>query len=338
VSATDRRRFLRGSVALVGLGLLSGCGLLPPQPAATTKVPRLGLLAPGSEQAYASRVAAIRAGLHDVGYIEGETLTMEYRYGDGANEAGLVDLARSLVDARVDLIVTAGSACIRPAMTATTTIPIVMVADNADPVSVGYVASLAHPGGNVTGLTGLSPEVTAKRLELLKEVVPSMTRVAVLRNPDSPDRDTLRAETEAAASALGVQLQALDIRKPEDIDRAFVAAVEGRSEGLVVLRDPVTNTNRPQIVALAAQHRLPAIYASDEFVRAGGLLFYGANVEGLYRRLGGYVDRILKGARPADLPVERASELDFIVNLKVAQAIGLTIPPSVLQQATEVIQ
>ena len=338
MARTDRRRFLRGGVALVGLGVLAGCGLLLPRVGPPTRVPRLGLLAPGSEEAYASRVAAIRAGLRDVGYVEGEAFTMEYRYGEGANEAALVDLARSLVEPPVDLLVTAGSACIRPAMTATSTIPIVMVADNADPVSVGYVASLARPGGNVTGLTGLSPEVTAKRMELLKAAVSGMTRVAVLRNPDSPDRDTLRAETEAAAGALGLQLQALDVRRPVDIERAFLAAAEWRAEGLVVLRDPVTNTNRPQIVALAAAHRLPAIYASDEFVRAGGLLFYGANVEGLYRRLGGYIDRVLKGSKPADLPVERASELDFIINLKAAREIGLTISPPVLQQATEVIQ
>lgn len=338
MSPADRRRFLRGAAALVGLGVLSGCGFLPYQERPARTRPRLGLLAPGSEQAYASRIAAIRAGLVEAGHVEGETLTLEYRYGEGTNEAGLVDLARSLVDARVDVIVTAGSACIRPAMTATTAIPIVMVADNADPVTAGYVASLAHPGGNVTGLTGLSPEVTAKRMELLKEAVPGMTRVAVLRNPDSPDRDTLRADTEAAASALGLQLQALDIRGPEEIERAFRAAAEWRAEGLVVLRDPLTNTNRPRIVGLAAAHRLPAIYASDEFVRAGGLLFYGANVEGLYRRLGSYIDRILKGARPADLPVERATELDFIVNLKAAQALGLAIPLPVLQQATEVIQ
>jgi putative ABC transport system substrate-binding protein len=322
----------------VGLGVLSGCGLMPNQAHPSKFVPRLGLLAPGSEQAYASRVAAIRAGLGDAGHVEGETFTSESRYGEGANEAALVDLARSLIDARVDLIVTAGSACIRPAMTATTTIPIVMVADNADPVSVGYVASLAHPGGNVTGLTGLSPEVTAKRMELLKAAVPGMTRVAVLRNPDSPDRDTLRAETEAAARALGLDLQPLDVRKADEIDRGFQTAMDQRAAGLVVLRDPLTNTNRPKIVALAAQHRLPAIYASDEFVRAGGLLFYGANVEGLYRRLGTYIDRILKGAKPADLPVERATQLDFIVNLKTAQALGLTIPSSVMQQATEVIQ
>ena len=332
-----RRRFLKSGLALAGLGLLSGCGAPPPQAQQPAKVPRLGLIAPGSEQAYASRVAAIREGLRDRGYVDGENLTIEYRYGEGASESRLVDLAKELVEARVDLIVTAGSACIRPAMTATTTIPIVMVADNADPVSVGYIASLAHPGGNVTGLTGLSPEVTAKRMELLREAVPGMSRVAVLRNPDSPDRETLRSETEAAATALGLQLQALDVRRPEEIDGAFQAAAAARVEGLVVLRDPLTNTNRPKVVALAAQHRLPAIYASDEFVKAGGLMFYGANVEGLYRRLGAYADKILMGASPADLPVERATHLDFIVNLKVAQALGLAIPQSVLLQATEVI-
>jgi len=175
--------------------------------------------------------AAIRQGLADVGFVEGDNLTIEYRYGEGANEARLADLAKELVDLGVEVIVTAGSASIRPAMAATTTIPIVMVADNADPVSVGYVASLARPGGNVTGLTGLSPEVTAKRMELLKEAVPGMTRVAVMRNPDSPDRETLRAETETAANVLGLQLQALDVRGPQDIEGAFQAASSGGRRG-----------------------------------------------------------------------------------------------------------
>ncbi len=334
----SRRRFLQNSLTLAGLGLLAGCGALPPGEPKPPKAPRIGLIAPGSPEAYAARVQAIRQGLGEFGYLEGQTLAIEYRYGEGANEARLVELARELVDARVDLIITAGSACIRPAMTATSTIPIVMVADNADPVAVGYVASLARPGGNVTGLTGLSPEVTAKRMELLREAVPGMARVAVLRNPDSPDRETLRSETEAAARSLGLRLQALDVRRPEDIEGAFQATAAERADGLVVLRDPITNTNRPKIVALAAQHRLPAIYASDEFVKAGGLMFYGANVEGLYRRLGSYADRILKGAKPADLPVERATQLDFIVNLNTARALGLDIPQHVLQQATELIQ
>jgi putative ABC transport system substrate-binding protein len=334
----SRRDFLLGSLASISLGLLVGCGSLPPQPQQASRVRRIGLIAPGSEQAYASRVAAIREGLRDLGYVEGDNVAIEYRYGEGANESRLVDLAKELVDSSVDLIITAGSACIRPAMTATTIIPIVMVADNADPVSVGYVASLARPGGNVTGLTGLSPEVTAKRMELLREAVPGMTRVAVLRNPDSPDRETLRSETETAARTLGLQLQALDLRRPEDIDGAFRIAAAERADGLVVLRDPVTNTNRPKIVGLAAQHSLPAMYASDEFVKAGGLMFYGANVEGLYRRLGAHVDKILKGTKPADLPVERAKELDFIINLRTAQALGLSIPQSVLNQATQVIE
>src|SRR3712207_5908163 len=282
---------------LVGLGVLTGCSQLPSWPPRAT-MRRLGVMAPGSEDAYAARVAAIRTGLGDVGYVEGENIAIEYRYGEGADESRLVDLARQLVDARVDVILTAGSACIRPAMLATTILPIVMVADNADPVSVGYVASLARPGGNVTGLTGLSPEVTAKRMELLKDSVPGLRRVAVLRNPESPERETLRADTEAAAATLHLSLQVLDVRRPEDIDGAFRAATESLAQGLVVLRDPLTNTNRPRIVALAAQHRLPAIYASDEFVKAGGLMFYGANVEGLYRRLGAYVDKIFKGASP----------------------------------------
>ena len=298
------------------------------------KIARIGILSPSP--ANAGRVEAIRQGLLAVGYVEGRTIAFERRVAK--TEADLPGLAAELVRLNVDVIVTAGSASIRPSMQATTTIPIVMVADNADPVVSGYVMSYARPGGNVTGLTGLSPDVTAKRMELLKEVVPGMSRVAVLRNPASPDRETLWSETTAAARALGVQLHAMEVASKSQLDGLFQTAVRAGATGLIVLRDPLTNTLRPHIIALAAQHRLPAMYASREFVDAGGLMVYGSNVFDLYRRTAGYVDKILKGAKPADLPVERAEQLELVLNLKTAKALGLTIPPSVLARADEVIQ
>jgi putative ABC transport system substrate-binding protein len=298
------------------------------------KVARIGILSPSPGNV--GRVDAIRQGLRDLGYIEGRDIAIERR--DATSEGDLRALAAELVHLSVDVIVTAGSASIRPAMEATTTIPIVMVADNADPVAVGYVASYARPGRNVTGLTGLSPDVTAKRMELLKEAVPGMSRVAVLRNPTSPDRQTLWSETTTAARALGLQLQALDLAASSQLEGLFQAAVRERADGLIVIRDPLTNTLRPQIIALAAHHRLPAMYASREFVEAGGLMVYGSNVFALYRRTAAYVDKILKGAKPSDLPVERAEELELVINLRAAKAIGLTLPPSLLARASEVIQ
>jgi putative ABC transport system substrate-binding protein len=298
------------------------------------KVARIGILSPSP--ANAGRVEAIQQGLRVLGYVEGRSIAIEYR--EAKTEADLPALATELVRLGVDVIVTAGSASIRPAMRATMTIPIVMVADNADPVNAGYVTSYARPGGNVTGLTGLSPDVTAKRMELLKEAVPGMSRVAVLRNPVSPDRDTLWSETTTAARALGLQLHALDVTNPDQLESLFEAAVRGRAQGIIVIRDPLTNTLRPRIIGLAAQHRLPAMYASREFVDAGGLMVYGSNVFDLYRRTAAYVDKILKGAKPSELPVERAEQLELVINLKAAKAIGLTIPPAVLARADEVIQ
>ena len=300
----------------------------------TGRVYRIGVLSPSP--AYVGRVEAVRQGLRALGYVEGQSITIEHRYA--TVEAELPTLATELVRLGVDVIVTGGSASIRPAMQATRTIPIVMVADNADPVVAGYVTSYAHPGGNVTGLTGLSPDVTAKRMELLKETVPGMTRVAVLRNPASPDRETLWSETTAAARSLGLQLQALDVTSPGQLESLFEAAVRGRAHGLIVIRDPLTNTLRPRIIALAVHHRLPAMYASREFVDAGGLMVYGANVFDLYRRTAAYVDKILKGAKPSELPVERAGQLELVINLRAAKVIGLTIPPAVLARADEVIQ
>jgi putative tryptophan/tyrosine transport system substrate-binding protein len=324
---TSRRTILAGAVALLAAPLTAAA-----QPAG--KVYQIGILSPSP--ANAGRVEAIRQGLRALGYVEGRNVAIESLYAK--TEADLPALAAKLVRLGVDVIVTGGSASIRPTMQVTTTIPIVMVADNADPVDAGYVTSYARPGGNVTGLTGLSPDVTAKRMELLKEAVPGMSRVAVLRNPASPDRQTLWSETAAAARALGLQLQALDLTNPDQLKSLFEAAVRDRAHGIIVIRDPLTNTLRPQIIALAAQHRLPAMYASREFVDAGGLMVYASNVFDLYRRTAAYVDKILKGVKPSELPVERADQLELVINLKTAKALGLTIPPAVLARADEVIE
>jgi putative tryptophan/tyrosine transport system substrate-binding protein len=276
----SRRWFLGSGPALI---ILAGCGYAPSQAGREPKVPRLGLLSALAPDAVRTRTEAIREGLRELGYVEGRSITLEARYADGKEEL-LPALAAEVVGLGVDLIVTVTSSAIRPAMNVTSSIPIVMVADNADPVAVGYVASLARPGGNVTGLTGLAAATTQKRLELLRAAVPTLSRVGVLRNPESPDREILRSETEAAARALGLQLLELDVRRAEDLSGAFAAAVERRVEGLIVLRDPITNSNRPRIVALAQQHRLPAMYATREFVEVGGLMAYGSNVPDLYRR------------------------------------------------------
>jgi ABC-type uncharacterized transport system substrate-binding protein len=323
----DRRAFLAST-----LGFLAAPFAAEAQPAG--RVYRVGILTPS--EAYLGRVDAIRQGLRELGYVEGQNIITQIRYV--GREADTPHHAAELVRQNVDVIVTASSSAIQPAMKATTTIPIVMVADNADPVDAGYIASYSRPGGNVTGLAGLSPDVTAKRMELLKEAVPSVSRVAVLRNPASLGREGLWGETVAAAQAIGLRVQALDITEAGQLNGLFDAAIRERAGGLIVIRDPLTNTLRTRIIELAAQHKIPAMYASREYVEAGGLMAYGSNVFYLYRRTAAYVDKILKGAKPSELPVERAERLELIVNLKVAKALGLTIPPSVLARADEVIQ
>jgi putative tryptophan/tyrosine transport system substrate-binding protein len=331
-----RRRLLGYGLLLVAGVVAAGCGPVPGSAERQRKVPRLGLISGLAADAVRTRTDAIRAGLAELGYVDGRDVELDVRYSDG-DEGRLPALAAEAVASGVDLILTVTSSAIRPAMTATSSIPIVMVADNADPVAVGYVASLARPGGNVTGLTGLAASTTQKRVELLRTAVPTLARLAVLRNPDSPDRDLLRSETESAARTLGLELLELDVRRADAIDGAFARAVTWHADGLIVLRDPVTNSNRPTIAALAQRHRLPAMYATREFVEVGGLMSYGSNVPDLYRRTAWYVDKILRGARPAELPVEQADRFDFVVNLAAARALDLAIPQAALAQATEII-
>jgi putative ABC transport system substrate-binding protein len=268
--------------------------------------------------------------------VEGENSIIEWRSAEGKPDR-LTALAAELVSLKVDVIVTGGPGSTRATKEATSTIPIVMAQDN-DPVANGFVASLARPGGNITGLATLAPELSGKRLELLKEIVPKLSRVAVLWSSTIPGNAQVLKEMELAAGALGVKLQYLDVLGPKDIETAFRAASEGHADAVLALASPILESHRKQIADLAAKSRLPAIYYIREFVEAGGLMSYGVSVTDLDWRAATYVDKILKGAKPADLPVEQPTKFEFIINLKAAKQIGLTIPPNVLVRADKVIK
>jgi putative tryptophan/tyrosine transport system substrate-binding protein len=301
-----------------------------------SKVPRIGYLGGATPSAVSDRIEAFRQGLRELGYIEGENLVIEWRPAEGKFDR-LPALAAELVRLKVNIIVTGGPASTRAAKAATSTIPIVMAQDN-DPVANGFVASLARPGGNITGLATLSPEIGGKRLELLKEIVPKLSRVAVLGTSTDPANAQLLKEVEFAAGALGVKLQYLDVLDPKDIETAFRDASKGRAEAVLALASPVLISQRAQLADLAVKSRLPAIYYSTEYVEAGGLMTYGVNLNDVARRAATYVDKILKGRKPADLPVEQPKKFEFIINLKAAKQIGLTIPQSVLYRADRVIK
>jgi len=301
-----------------------------------TKVPRIGYLNTSSLSALAERIEAFRQGLRELGYIEGKNIIIEWRHAEGKLDR-LPGLAAELVRLKVDIIVTTGPTTTRPAKEATSTIPIVMAQDT-DPVGNGFVASLARPGGNITGLSSLAPELSGKRLEILKETVPKLSRVAVLWASTTPGSAQALREMERAAGALKVKLQLLDILGPKDIETAFGAARKGRADAVLVMSSGVATAHRTQIAELTIKSRLPAIYFRSEFVENGGLMSYGASFTDMDRRAATYVDKILKGRTPADLPVEQPMKFEFIVNLKAAKAIGLTIPPNVLVRADKVIR
>jgi putative ABC transport system substrate-binding protein len=277
-----------------------------------------------------------RQGLRELGYEEGKNIVIEQRHAYGKFEH-LPALAAELVSLKVDVIVSSGPTATRPAKKATSTIPIVMTFDD-DPVGSGFVGSLARPGGNITGSSTLSPEISGKQLELLKEIVPRLGRVAVLATSSRKGTAQNLKEMELVAGAFGVKLQHLDIRNAKDIHSVFRAATKGRADAVVVLQSPIVFSHRAQIADLAQKSWLPSTYYRREFVEDGGLMSYGANIADLDRRAATYVDKILKGAKPADLPVEQPKKFEFIVNLKAAKAIGLTIPPNVLVRADKVIR
>ena len=277
---------------------------------------------------------AFRQGLRELGYVEGQNIAIEHRSPEWKYER-LPGLAADLVRLKMDVIVAASPAATEAAKRATSTIPIVFTV-SGDPVADGFVASLARPGGNITGLATIGPELVGKQLEILKSVAPKISRVAVLQNPNSR-RGVLR-QAEGAARALGLQLLILEARTPSEIEAAFAAMTSQRADGLLVLRDAVFRAQRAQITALAAKNRLPAVYGLREEAEAGGLIAYGASVPQLYRRAATYVDKILKGAKPGDLPVEQPTQFELVINLKTAKTLGLTIPPSLLLRADQVIE
>ena len=303
------------------------------------KVPRIGYLSAGDPASESTRSEVIRLALRELGYVEGQNIAIEYRYSHGKNDRAS-ELAAELVRLRVDVIVVAGGdPWIRAAKNATKTIPIVMVGVGADPVEAGLVESLARPGGNVTGITNLGPELGGKRLELLKEAVPKLARVAVLYDPASPG--TAREMQEllpVAARALGLTVQAWDVRAADGFEKVFAALSKERPDGLYVLAGPLVRANGKRIADFALKSRLPSMYAIRETIDAGGLMYYGADVADSYRRVAYYVDRILKGAKPADLPVEQPTKFELVINLKTAKQIGLTIPQSMLYRADKVIK
>jgi putative ABC transport system substrate-binding protein len=319
------------TVLALGLSLFR-----PAEAQQAKKVPRIGFLGAPSRSAMSERIEAFRQGLRELGYVEGNNINIEWRYAAGKLDR-LAALAAELVRLKTDVIVTAGPQATRRAKEATSTIPIVMGFDN-DPVGSGFVASLARPGGNVTGLSTVAPEISGKQLELLKEIVPKVSRVAVLGNSTDPGNGQMLAETERVAGALRVKLQYLDVRSPNDIETAFREASKGRADAVLALASFLLTSQRKQLVDLAVRSRLPAIYDRREFVEDGGLLTYGVSSTDLFRRAAIYVDKILKGAKPADLPVERPTKFELVINLKTAKQIGLTIPPNVLARADRVIK
>ena len=320
-------------VLLVGLALGS-VYLAAAQQA--KKVPRIGYLSGTSPSVNSARVEAFRQGLHELGYVEGKNIIVEWRYAGGKLDR-LPALAAELVRLKVDVIVASAPPPTRSAKQVTATIPIVMSYDD-DPVGNGFVASLAHPGGNITGLATLAPELSGKQLELLREIVPKLSRVAVLGNATRPGSPQALREINLAADAFGIQLQYLEIQAPKDIEIAFRAASKEHAGAVLVMQTPVLISQRRQVADLAVKTRLPTIYGRPEYVEDGGLMSYATSFTDLSRRAATYVDKILKGTKPADLPVEQPTKFEFIINLKAANQIGLTIPPNVLVRADKVIK
>jgi len=325
----DRRAFLAGMASVIAASLT----VEAQQP---KRVPRIGLLGGGSASAIAGRIDAFRQGLRDLGYVEGKTIVIEQLWAEGKLDR-LPALAAELVRLKVEAIVSAGPTVTRACKDANITTPIVMGFDD-DPVGSGFVATLARPGGNITGLSSLSPGLGAKQLELLKEIIPRLSRVAVIGSLIHPGTAQSLKEMEPAARAFKVQLQYLNVVDPKTIDAAFGAARKERADAALVLTSVVTTTQREKIIDLAVKNRLPAIYFTAEWAEAGGLLAYGASFTDLFRRAATYVDKILKGANPADLPVEQPTKFDLVINLKTAKTLGLTIPQSLLLRADQVIQ
>jgi len=301
-----------------------------------TKIPRIGFLLAVPASTISARLEAFRHGLRELGYVEGKNIIIEWRSTEGKADR-LATLAAELVRLKVDVIVSGGPPPTRSAKQATNTIPIVMGYDD-DPVGSGFVASLAHPGGNITGLATLAPEISGKQMELLKEIIPRFSRVAVIGSSSQPSQPQALREINLAADAFGVKVHYLETREAKDIEAAFEAAIKAHADAVLVVTTPVLTSERRHWIDLAMKSRLPTIFGRPEYVEDGGLVFYGVSYTDLFRRAAGYVDKILKGAKPADLPVEQPTKFELVINLRTANQIGLTIPPNVLARADRVIK
>ena len=330
------RRSTVGLIVTLTLGIPGAP--LPGDAQQPARTPRIGVLLPGAPAAAARnpRMQAFYQSLREFGWVEGQNVVFERRYAQG-QFGQLSDLATELARLNVDIIVTASTPPAMAAKSATTSIPIVIL-DPGDPVATGLVTSLARPGGNVTGVSSIAPDLAAKRLQLLKEAVPKLSRVAVLFNAAIPPAEVAFRELQAAAQTLGVQIGPVGVERPSGLEDAFGVITKEQAAALVVFPDPLTFTNQERIVAFAAKGRLAAMFGAREFVDAGGLMSYGPNYPAMFRRGAYYVDRILRGTRPADLPVEQPMRFELVVNLKTAKALGLTFPPSILIRADQVIQ
>jgi putative tryptophan/tyrosine transport system substrate-binding protein len=331
-----RRRSKIQNLNWLALGAMLLALSVPAEAQQPTKVPRIGFLAAASPAAISASTEAFRQGLRERGYMEGQNIAIEYRFAEG-REDRLPDLAAELVGLKIAVIVTSGTPATQAAKQATGTIPIVMAAVG-DPVGVGFVTSLARPGGNITGLSLLDAELDAKRLELLKEAVPGLSRVGALWSATDAGMALAFSRVQSAAHTLGLQLRNMGVRHPDDFQSTFQAAKRGRAEALIVLAQPFTLRYRTQIVNLAINSQLPTMYTTSGFVNAGGLMSYAPSLNDMWRRAAYYVDRILKGAKPANLPVEQPTKVELVINLKTAKALGLTIPQSILIRADEVIE
>ena len=322
------------TVWLLTTALLAAVPAAHAQPAA--KIPRIGFTTIASQNIRAARIAAFKQGLRELGYVEGKNIAIEWRFAEGKLERQS-EFAAELVRLKVDAIVASGPRDTRAAKEATNTIPIIMGQDS-DPVANGFVASLAHPGGNITGLSTLAPEIAGKRMELLKEVIPKLARVIVLGSASEPGYGQALKEVEQAAKAFRVQVRIVEVSAVKDIEAAFKQIGKERADGILMLSSAVFSAERKQLVALGTKSRLPVIYSQSEYVDDGGLMTYSVSFADLFRRAATYVDKILKGTKPADLPVEQPMKFEFVVNLKTAKQIGLTIPPNVLVRADRVIR
>ena len=327
---------MRKKIFCLALGAMLSALSFSVEAQQTGKIPRIGYLSSLSASSDSSRNDAFRQGLKKLGYVEEKNVAIEYEFAQGKLDR-LPDLAGELVRLKVDVIVVGGSTATRAAKNATKLIPIVMI-NVTDPVVLGFVVSLARPGGNITGLSNLAPELGGKRLELLKEIVPQLSRVAVLGDPNSPAYGPQLNELKLAARALGLRLQPVEVRGPGDLENAFSAMIKAHAGAFMGLQQPMIDILRERIIDLAGKNRLPAMYPNRENVEAGGLMSYAADISTMFRRAATYVDKILKGTKPADLPVEQPMKFELVINLKAAKQIGLTIPQWTLMKADKVIK